>query len=80
MKVLVLIFGVITNDGQIDLVKVPNSELKNINSCEKAIETLTKWQLNPKSKPGNYEVWGYYTYKNKPIMLRYCTENGVYSG
>ena len=80
MKVLVLIFGVITNDGQIDLVKVPNSELKNIDSCEKAIETLTKWQLNPKSEPGNYEVWGYYTYKNKPIMLKYCTENGVYSG
>ena len=77
MKILVLIFGVITNDGKIELIKVPNSELKNLNSCEKAIETIAKWQLNPKSKPGNYEVWGFYTYKNRPIMLQYCTESGV---
>ena len=77
MKILVLIFGVITNDGKIELIKVPNSEFKNLNSCEKAIETIAKWQLNPKSKPGNYEVWGFYTYKNRPIMLQYCTESGV---
>ena len=42
MKTLVLIFGVITNDGQIELVKVPDIALKNINSCEKAIKTHTK--------------------------------------
>ena len=47
MKVLVLIFGVITNDGQIDLIKVPKSELKNIDSCEKAIEINRKWVDNP---------------------------------
>lgn len=78
MSVLVLIFGVITNDGQIDLVKVPNSELKNINSCEKAIKITTKWVDNPNFNK-NSLPHGFYTYKNRVIMLQYCTENGVYS-
>ena len=77
MKTLVLIFGVITSKGQIQLIKVPDIALANINSCEKAIESNRKWQLNPNYKPGNGELWGYYTYKNKPIMLHYCTEKGV---
>jgi hypothetical protein len=76
MKTLVLIFGVITNDGQIELVKVPDIALKNINSCEKAIENNSKWVLNPNYEPGNYEVWGFYTYQNRVIMLQYCTESG----
>ena len=79
MKAIVLIFGVITNNGQIDLIKVPNSELKNIDSCDKAIETHTKWVDNP-DFDNNPLPWGFYTYKNKVVMLQYCTENGVYSG
>jgi len=77
MKVLVLIFGVITNDGQIDLIKVPKFELKNINSCEKVIDSNRKWQENPNYVEGNGEVWGYYTYKDRPIMLQYCSERVV---
>jgi hypothetical protein len=79
MKTLVLIFGVITNDGQIDLIKVPKSELKNIDSCEKAIEINRKWVDNP-DFDNNPLPHGFYTYKNRVIMLQYCTENGVYSG
>ena len=79
MKVLVLIFGVITNDGQIDLIKVPKSALKNIDSCEKAIEINRKWVDNP-DFDNNPLPHGFYTYKNRGIMLQYCTENGVYSG
>jgi len=79
MKAIVLIFGVITNNGQIELVKVPNIDLANINSCEKAIEKHTKWVDNP-DFDNNPLPHGFYTYKNRVIMLRYCTENGVYSG
>jgi len=79
MTVLILIFGVITNDGQLDLVKVPNSELKNINSCEIAIEKNLKWVDNPNFEQ-NSLPHGFYTYKNRVVMLQYCTENGVYSG
>jgi hypothetical protein len=75
MKTLVLIFGVITNNGQIELVKVPDIALKNINSCEKAIENNSKWVLNPNYEPGNYQVWGFLTYQNKPIVAHICTEN-----
>jgi len=78
MKVLVLIFGVITNDGQIDLVKVPKFELKNINSCEKAIETLTKWVDNPYFGQNDLP-FGFYTYKNRVVMLQYCVLKGVES-
>ena len=78
MKVLVLIFGVITNDGQIDLVKVPNSELKNINSCEKAIENNSKWVLNPNFGQNDLP-FGFYTYKNRVVMLQYCVLKEVES-
>jgi len=79
MKAIVLIFGVITNNGQIELVKVPNIDLANINSCEKAIEINRKWVDNP-DFDNNPLPHGFYTYKNRVIMLQYCTENGVYSG
>ena len=80
MKILVLIFGVISSDGHLELIKIPiTNEIKDI-SCEKAIESNRKWQNNPNYTEGNGELWGYYTYKNRPIMLQYCTENGVYSG
>nr|BAR27942.1 hypothetical protein [uncultured Mediterranean phage uvMED] len=76
MKAIVLIFGVITNNGQIDLIKVPNSELKNLNSCEKAIETIAKWVDNP-NFDNNPLPHGFYTYKNKVVMLKYCHLKGV---
>ena len=76
MKAIVLIFGVITNNGQIDLIKVPNSELKNLNACEKAIETIAKWVDNP-NFDNNPLPHGFYTYKNKVVMLQYCHLKGV---
>ena len=72
-----LIFGVVSSDGHLELIKIPiTNEIKNI-SCEKAIENNRKWQLNPNYTEGNGEVWGFYVYKNKPVVLHYCTEKGV---
>jgi hypothetical protein len=79
MKTLVLIFGVIIGKGQIQLIKVPDIALANINSCEKAIEKNLKWVNNPNFEQ-NSLPYGFYTYKNRVVMLQYCTENGVYSG
>ena len=75
MKILVLIFGVVSNDGQIELIKIPISKALSDITCEKAIENNSKWVLNPNYKPGNYEVWGFYTYQNKPIVAHICTES-----
>ena len=76
MKTLVLIFGVITSKGQIQLIKVPDIALANINSCEKAIEIHTKWVDNP-DFDNNPLPWGFYTYKYKVVMLQYCHLKGV---
>ena len=77
MKILMLIFGVVSSDGHLELIKIPiTNEIKNI-SCEKAIENNRKWQLNPNYTEGNGEVWGFYVYKNKPVVVHYCTEKGV---
>ena len=78
MKAIVLIFGVITNNGQIELVKVPNIDIANINSCEKAIEKNLKWVNNP-DFDNNPLPWGFYTYKNRVVMLQYCHLEGVES-
>ena len=75
MKILVLIFGVVSSDGQIELIKIPISEAFSDITCEKAIENNSKWVLNPNYKPGNYQVWGFLTYQNKPIVAHICTEN-----
>jgi len=76
MKILVLIFGVMSSDGHLELIKIPiSNHIKDI-SCEKAIESNRKWQDNPNYTEGNGEVWGYYTYKDRPIMLQYCSEKG----
>ena len=77
MKILMLIFGVMSSDGYIELIKIPiSNQIKNI-SCDKAIESNRKWQENKNYEPGNGEVWGYYTYKDRPIMLQYCSERVV---
>ena len=71
MKILMLIFGVVSSDGHLELIKIPiTNEIKNI-SCEKAIENNRKWQLNPNYTEGNGEVWGFYVYKNKPVAFWY---------
>ena len=71
-----LIFGVVSSDGQIELIKIPiSNHIKDI-SCDKAIDSNRKWQENKNYEPGNGEVWGYYTYKDRPIMLQYCSEKG----
>ena len=57
MKILMLIFGVMSSDGHLELIN-------------------RKWQENPNYVEGNGEVWGYYTYKDRPIMLQYCSERG----
>ena len=77
MKILMLIFGVMSSDGYIELIKIPiSNQIKNI-SCDKAIESNRKWQENKNYEPGNGEVWGYYTYKDRPIILQYCSERVV---
>ena len=74
MKILMLIFGVMSSDGYIELIKIPiSSQIKDI-SCDKAIESNRKWQENKNYEPGNGEVWGYYYYKNRAVVLHYCTE------
>ena len=71
MKILVLIFGVMSSESHLELIKVPiTKSLSNV-TCDKALETIGKWQENPNFTEGNNELWGYYTYKNKPIMLHY---------
>ena len=77
MKILVLIFGVMSNDGHLELIKIPiSNQIKDI-SCEKAIESNRKWQDNPNYTEGNGQIWGYYTYKDRPIVLSYCSDKGV---
>ena len=77
MKILMLIFGVVSSDGHLEFIKIPiSNQIKDI-TCEKAIESNRKWQLNPNYTEGNGEVWGFYVYKNKPVVLHYCTEKGV---
>ncbi len=77
MKILMLIFGVVSSDGYIELIKIPiSSQIKDI-SCEKLIDSNRKWQENPNYVEGSGEVWGYYTYKDRPIMLQYCSERVV---
>ena len=66
-----------SNDGHLELIKIPiSSQLKDI-SCEKAIESNRKWQDNPNYTEGNCQIWGYYTYKDRPIVLSYCSDKGV---
>ena len=77
MKILFLILGLVNADGTLELIKIPITHgIKHI-SCNKAFENHTKWQENPNYVEGNGEVWGYYTYKDRPIMLQYCSERVV---
>ena len=71
-----LIFGVMSSDGHLELIKVPITKALSNATCEKAIESNRKWQENPNYTEGNGEVWGYYTYKDRPIVLAYCSDKG----
>jgi hypothetical protein len=32
------------------------------------------WKDNPNYKPGNGQVWGHYTYKNRAVFAHTCME------
>ena len=80
MKILVLIFGVLSSEGKIELIKVPISESLLHITCENALEKYAKFNENPQYTTGNGEVWGYFYYKNKPVVLHFCTESGGEDG
>ena len=80
MKILVLIFGVLSSNGQIELVKIPVSESLSDITCENALDKYAKFNENPQYTVGNNQVWGQYYYKNKPLILHYCTESGGDNG
>ena len=77
MKILMLIFGVMSSDGYIELIKIPiSSQIKDI-SCEKLIDSNRKWQENPNYVEGNGQIYGFNTYKDKQIALNICSEKGI---
>jgi len=77
MKILMLIFGVVSSDGHLELIKVPITKALSNATCEKALDSFANFEENPKYSSGNGETWGHYYYKNKPVFLHICTEKGV---
>ena len=76
MKIFFLFLGIVSGDSNpaLHLIKIPiSTEIKRI-SCEQAFEKHTIWTINPHYTEGNGEVWGYHTYKNKPVALHYCKD------
>ncbi len=76
MKIFFLILGIAgaEQNTPITYVKIPIiNELERI-TCDEAFIENTKWVLNPRHEPGNYEVWGFYVYNNRPIFLHYCQD------
>ena len=43
-------------------------EVKPGEFCDDAYMKVIKWKENTNYKPGSYDIWGYYTYKDKPIF------------
>ena len=43
-------------------------------SCDNIFKKTVIWQDNKNYKQGSFEPWGYYTYKNKPILAHTCME------
>ena len=77
MKILFLILGLVNADGTLELIKIPITHgIKHI-SCNKAFENHTKWQENPNYVEGNGQIYGFNTYKDKPIALHICSERVV---
>ncbi len=76
MNLFFLILGLASTElnPAITLIKIPiTQEIKRI-SCDDAYKKHTKWVENPNYKEGNGEVWGYLTYKGKPVILHYCKD------
>ena len=71
-----LVFGVLSSEGGIELIKVHISKALSDITCENALEKYAKFNENPQYTMENNEVWGQYYYKNKPVVLHYCTEKG----
>jgi|DEB0MinimDraft_12_1074336.scaffolds.fasta_scaffold80615_3 hypothetical protein len=67
MKTIILTLWFISG-GSIDL----NIKVEPGDYCEDALMKTVIWKENPNYKPGNYEIWGYYTYKNRPIFAHTC--------
>ena len=76
MKILMLVFGVLSSEGGIELIKVPISKALSDITCENALEKYAKFNENPQYTMENNEVWGQFYYNNKPVVLHYCTEEG----
>jgi hypothetical protein len=43
-------------------------------SCEDVFMKIIIWKDNPNYKPGNGQVWGHYTYKNRAVFAHTCME------
>ena len=54
-------------------VDVPMEE-KPGEFCDDAYMKVIKWKENTNYKPGSYDIWGYYTYNDKPIFAHTCME------
>ena len=76
MSIFFLILGIATADTNpaMLLIKIPITNKAKEITCDMAFEKNAKWQKNPNYKPGNGEIWGYHTYKDKPIYLHYCQD------
>lgn len=69
MKTIILILWFV-GGGSVELTV----DVKPGEFCKDTLEKNVIWKKNPKYKPGSYDVWGYYTYKNKPIFAHTCME------
>lgn len=71
-----LILVLVTSSTTLEYEKI---SIKKFTNCDDAFESKATWFDNPKYKPGNYEVWGFYVYNNKVIAAHYCLDqNGNY--
>ncbi len=69
MKTIILTLWFISG-GSVDI----SMEVKPGEFCDNAYMKVIKWKENTNYKPGSYNIWGYYTYNNKPIFAHTCME------
>jgi hypothetical protein len=70
LKAILFLFVAVTT-ADYGWVKIP---INNFTNCDEAFESIATWIENPKYKPGNDQVWGFYIYKNRPIAAHYCQD------
>ena len=70
MKVF-LILVLVTSSTTLEYAKIP---IEKFTDCDAAFESKATWFDNPKYKPGNYEIWGFYIYNNKVIAAHFCLD------